>query len=370
MIPVLDLKAQYQGIREEINSAVRGVMESGSFILGPNVRALEQEVAEYCGCGYGVGMASGTDALRLAIDVLEIGPGDEVITTPFTFVASANTISRAGATPVFVDIDPDTFNIDPFQAEKAITRNTVGILPVHLYGLSCNMEAIKKIARKKGLFILEDAAQAFGATFKKSKLGTIGALGAFSFFPSKNLGAYGDAGLIVTNNAKLARLAKVLRNHGQTTPYNASFLGYNSRLDSIQATTLLVKLKYLDKFNRARRNIACGYNKKLKGVSGVKTPLEPQGYSHAFYLYTLRVPYPIRDSLCAYLNRKGIEARIYYSTPLYEMKAFKNAKKKGTFKNTKKISSEVISLPLHPFLKEEEINYVTNEVSRFLKRGR
>jgi dTDP-4-amino-4,6-dideoxygalactose transaminase len=259
VIPILDLKAQYESIKDEINTAIAEVLESTQFILGPVVRDLEQRVAAYCGCKYGVGVASGTDALRLTLTALGIGPGDEVITTPFTFIATANTISHCGARPVFVDIDPRTYNIDPTTIEAAITERTKAILPVHLYGQPADMDPIMELAEAHGLYVIEDAAQAIGARYKGRRVGSIGHAGCLSFYPTKNLGAYGDGGMVVTSDAALAEKTDVLRRQGGKKKYHAEVLGFNSRLDSLQAAILGVKLKYLDQWNEARRQVAQRY---------------------------------------------------------------------------------------------------------------
>jgi len=256
VIPILDLKAQYAAIEQEIDKAIKEVLLSTQFILGPTVQDLEQRMAAYCGCRYAVGVASGTDALRLTLTALGIGPGDEVITTPFTFIATANTISHCGATPVFVDIDPRTYNIDPVAIEAAITEHTKAIVPVHLYGQPADMDPIMELAEAHGLHVIEDAAQAIGARYKGRQVGSIGHAGCLSFYPSKNLGAYGDGGMVVTKDAALAEKVDVLRRQGSKRKYCAEVLGFNSRLGSLQAAILGVKLKYLDGWNERRRQVA------------------------------------------------------------------------------------------------------------------
>jgi dTDP-4-amino-4,6-dideoxygalactose transaminase len=271
---------------------------------------------------------------------------------------------RSGATPVFVDIDPDTFNIDPKEIKKAITKNTIGILPVHLYGLASGMGQINKIAKAHNLFVVEDAAQSFGGAYKGKKLGTLGTLGAFSFFPSKNLGSFGDAGLVATNDKKLAEILIALRNHGQSKIYNASFIGYNSRLDSIQAAVLLGKIKYVDKFNKSRRKIANNYNKALKNIKQIQVPSAPEECYHVYNLYTIKVKSK-RDKLLKYLNSKGIAARIYYPLPLNKMKAFRNGIINGKLTNVYSLSKKVLSLPGHPFLSKASADYVIEAVKQF-----
>ena len=345
----------------------------------------EQKIADYLGVEYALGVASGTAALILSLRSLALkikkkeffDKKDEIITTGFTFIATAAAIKCSGATPVFVDIDSDTFNLSPEAVKKAVTKHTVGIIPVHLYGLAADMDAIMNISRKNNLFVLEDTAQAFGASYRNKKLGTIGNLGTFSFFPSKNLGGYGDGGLIVTNNQQLASLINVLRNHGQIKPYKAEYLGYNSRLDSLQAAVLLAKLKYIDKFNKLRRKAAKLYNAGLKDIKQITTPVEcdmqysnsggPENYSHIYHLYTIKVS-SRRNALLRYLNSKSIGARLYYPIPLYAMKIFKDCKMSSSFKNIQGVLSKILTLPINPFLKYEEIKYITNHIRTFFEK--
>ncbi|MCG8433057.1 MAG: DegT/DnrJ/EryC1/StrS family aminotransferase, partial [Gammaproteobacteria bacterium] len=263
MIPICDLKQQYLPLKEEIDAVMQEVAASGHYILGPQVRAFEQEMADYCGCQYAIGVGSGTDALHLALLALGIGPGDEVITTPFTFIATTEAIGMVGATPVFVDIDPQTFNIDVEQIESAITSRTKAILPVHLYGQPCEMEAISALANQYSLRVVEDAAQALGATYQGQKVGAFGTAGCFSFFPSKNLGCFGDGGMVVTNDKDVHDRVEMLRRHGGKVKYHHSELGLNSRLDALQAAILRIKLPHLDSWNQSRRNIAYRYNQLL-----------------------------------------------------------------------------------------------------------
>jgi dTDP-4-amino-4,6-dideoxygalactose transaminase len=295
---------------------------------------------------------------------------DEIITTSFTFVATAEAIVRSGATPVFVDIDPATFNISPVQIKKAVSKNTVGILPVHLFGLACQMDEIVKIARENNLFMVEDVAQAFGAEYQGKKLGTIGNCGAFSFFPSKNLGGYGDAGLVTTNDEELAKYIAILRTHGQTKQYDASFIGYNSRLDTIQAAILLAKLKYVDKFNALRIKNAQKYSNVLRDIAGIQIPqyIRCQKREHVYNLYTIKVDKDSRDKLVNFLNSQGIQARVYYPLALHEMKAFTEAKIAGELKNTEEATRSVLSLPIHPFLKNNEIERISNTFGSFANR--
>ncbi|MBP7089013.1 MAG: DegT/DnrJ/EryC1/StrS family aminotransferase, partial [Candidatus Omnitrophica bacterium] len=329
-IPLLDLKREYLFLKKEIDKQLEDCFATQQWVLGGKVSELEGKISKYLGSKYAIGVNSGTDALVLSLRSLAIklkkknyfDKKDEIITTPFTFIATVESIVNSGATPVLVDIDPDTFNISPQAVKKAITKNTVGIIPVHLYGLSCDMDEILKVAKENNLFIIEDVAQSFGATYKKKKLGTLGDYGAFSFFPSKNLGSYGDGGLVVTNNKKLFEYIKSLRNHGQSKQYDATYLGYNSRLDSIQAAVLLAKLKYIDRFNNLRRKIAHQYNKDFAAIKQIKTPVELKNSISVYHLYTLKVLNQ-RDNLLKYLNSFGIEARVYYPKLINEMEAFK-----------------------------------------------
>jgi len=404
-IPLLDLKREYAFLKSDINRELKDCFASQAWILGEKVTQFENQAARYLGITHAIGVASGTDALILSLRALAIKlkdreyfeKTDEIITTPFTFVATAEAIVRSGATPVFVDINSDTFTIDPQAIQKAITKNTVGIIPVHLFGLACQMDEIVTIARENKLFIVEDVAQAFGAAHPLSthdsrlttykKLGTIGDCGAFSFFPSKNLGGYGDAGMVTTNDSRLAELLKVLRAHGQTKQYDAAYIGYNSRLDSIQAAILLAKLKYIDKFNNIRRNTARKYFNDLKNIKSVQLPvcstmdlarglvhhthdsrLTTRDHSHVYNLYTIKVSSHARDKILSFLNTKGIGARVYYPVALHQMKAFKAAKIIGSLQNSEEATKQVISLPCHPFLKNEELIYVTKNISFYFQK--
>jgi dTDP-4-amino-4,6-dideoxygalactose transaminase len=373
-IPLLDLSYEYSLLKKDIQAQINQSLKSQEWILGKKVLELEQRVAKYLGVRFAVGVASGTDALLLSLRALAMkrkrkgffGRGDEIITSAFTFVATAESIVRSGAKVVFCDVDPNTFNIDPDKVRGAVNKNTVGILPVHLYGLACQMQPILKVAKDKGLFVVEDAAQSFGGSYKNKKLGSFGATGALSFFPSKNLASFGDAGLVSTNDASLAKILKVLRNHGQTSGYNADYIAYNSRLDALQAGVLLAKLKYIDKFNRLRKEVSSRYTKSLGSIDEVVTPFVPKATSHAWCLYTIKV-LSKRDKLCRFLNSKGVGARIYYPIPLYKMKAFKDARCSGSLKETRKVSSQVLSLPIHPFLKKKQIDYITLLIKKFFK---
>lgn len=364
-VPVLDLKPQYQTIRTEIQAAINRVLESGQFILGAEVHQFETAVAAYLGVKHAIGVNSGTDALIIGLRALNIGPGDEVITTPFSFFATAEAISNVGATPVFADIDQDSFNINPEQIQACITNKTKAILPVHLYGNPAAMAQILAIAADHNLYVLEDCAQAFGATYKGDcvgcnqacsetirngllgkRVGAIGHLGAFSFFPTKNLGAYGDGGLITTNDDEIAEMARKLRVHGAVKRYHNEMLGYNSRLDAIQAAILGVKLRYVDQWNQQRRQVADMYSRLLADIPSVVLPTITAG--HVFHQYTVRILNHHRDGVKAYLAEHGIGAMVYYPLPQYQLPVYQ-----GQFPAcavSEQVASEALSLPIWPEL--------------------
>jgi dTDP-4-amino-4,6-dideoxygalactose transaminase len=363
MIPVIDLKAQYSRIRNEIEKAVAEVFSSGEFILGPAVRDLEEHIARYCGCTFGVGVASGTEALRLSMAALGIGPGDEVISPAFTFIATASTISRSGARPLFVDVDPRTFNIDPQGIGKIITARTKAIVPVHLYGQPADMDPIMELAAAHGLAVIGDAAQAIGAGYKGRSVCSEGHLACLSFYPTKNLGAYGDGGMILTNDAALAERVDMLRRHGSRKKYEAEILGFNSRLDSLQAAILLVKLKYLDEWNEARRRIANRYNELLAGTP-VTTPYEMPDAYHVYHQYTILAPR--RDDLAAHLKASGIGTMVYYPRPLHQQRLYAASGYGAvSLPVCERLSGEVLSLPIYPELTEEQQNDVAGAVREF-----
>ena len=363
-IPLLDLKAQYRSIKTEVDAAVKKVIEAQDFILGEEVREFEKEIAGYCSVKYGVGVASGTDALILALRALDIGSGDEVIVPPFTFFASAEAVSIVGAKPVFVDIDPATYNIDPRLIEKNITKRTKAIMPVHLYGQCADMDPILAIAKKRGLKVVEDNAQAIGATYKGRKSGSMSDIAALSFFPSKNLGAFGDAGMVVTNDEKLAERVKSLRVHGGAVQYVHSEIGLNSRLDNLQAAVLRIKLKYLDKWLEARRENAAFYNEKLKGTP-VVCPHVPDHNVHTYHQYTLRVKSG-QEKIIKYLSDNGIGTRIYYPIPLHMQDCYKSlGYKKGSMPASEAAAQEVFSIPVFPELSPEQKAYITGKIAAF-----
>jgi dTDP-4-amino-4,6-dideoxygalactose transaminase len=345
-VPMLDSKPQYATLKPSIQDAVNRVLQSGQFIMGPEVRAFEREVARYLNTRYAIGVNSGTDALFISLHALGVGPGDEVITTPFTFFATAEAISHVGATPVFVDIDPRTFNLDPELIEEKITPRTKAILPVHLFGHAVDMAPILALAEKYDIFILEDVAQAFGGKYRGRKLGTIGDIGAFSFFPSKNLGACGDGGLIATNDSKIAELARMLRVHGAKEKYRNEVVGYNSRLDELQAAILRVKLPYLDQWNAQRRQIAERYNDLLEDVPDISTPIEAAHAEHVYHQYTVRIMNQRRDEIKEKLIKARISTAVYYPIPVHALPVYSDLQ--IDLPQAWKAASEVLSLPFWP----------------------
>jgi dTDP-4-amino-4,6-dideoxygalactose transaminase len=365
MIPIVDLKTQYEQLRAEIAVALQNVLDSGAFVLGPDVKALEQEVADYCRCRYGVGVASGTDALRLSLAALGVGPGDEVITTPFTFVATANTISHSGARPVFVDIDPDTYNLDPNAVAAAVTLRTKAIVPVHLYGQPAEMDTLMAITEQHGLAVIEDAAQAIGAEYKGRRAGSIGHVGCLSFYPTKNLGAYGDAGMVVTNDADLAAKLDVLRRQGGKTKYFHEVLGFNSRLDTMQAAILRVKLRHLEHWQEARREAACRYDGLLAAAGlPVTAPFARSDVRHVYHQYTIRAPR--RDDLAQHLRQRGVNTMIYYPLPLHLQNLYRDlGMAEGALPIAEAAGREVLSLPMFPELTEAQQEEIVAAVAEF-----
>jgi dTDP-4-amino-4,6-dideoxygalactose transaminase len=366
-LPFLDLKAQFASIRSEILEAVTRTLESQQFILGPEVEALEREVSELTGCAHAIGCASGSDALILALLALEIGPGDEVITTPFTFFASAGSIARVGAKPVFVDIDPQTFNIDSQAIKRTLSPRTKAIMPVHLFGLSADMNAIREMAAESGVPIIEDAAQAIGARYENRAVGSLGLMGCFSFFPTKNLGGAGDGGMITTNDAKLANNLRVMRVHGARTKYEYEMLGVNSRLDALQAAILRVKLRHLDGWAAARGRNAQRYRELFRefGVETIATaPSSPPNSYHVYNQFTIRCKN--RDALREHLADCGISTEVYYPKPLHLQRAFAYlGHTRGDFPISEATSLEVLSLPIYPELAEEQQRSVVAAIADF-----
>jgi dTDP-4-amino-4,6-dideoxygalactose transaminase len=361
-IPVYDPLPEVEALWEELQAAALRVLRSGRYILGPEVEAFEEEVAAYLGVKHAIGVNSGTDALVIALRALGVGPGDEVITTPFTFFATAEAISLVGATPVFVDIDPRTFNINPELIPSAITPRTKAILPVHLYGLPAEMDPILEIARSHGLKVLEDCAQAFGATYKGKKVGTLGDAGAFSFFPTKNLGGFGDGGLIATDSYKVAEKARMLRVHGSRRKYYNEAVGYNSRLDALQAALLRVKLPRVDTWNEARRQVALRYNELLSDIPGLVLPGVSPG--HVFHQYTVRIP-GRRDEVQRALEAQGIGTMVYYPVPLHRLPVYAHIGL--SLPQAERASEEVLSLPMGPALDAENLSRVREALWGALK---
>lgn len=361
MIPILDLTRQYTQLKDQIDKEVINVLGSGSYINGPNCKKLIEDMTKYLGCKRTVGVGNGTDALQLALMALDIGPGDEVITVAFTFVATTEAIGIVGATPVFADINPNTYNIDPKDIEAKITSKTKAILPVHLYGQPCDMDPIMEIAKKHNLYVVEDCAQAIGAEYKGKKVGTFGEFGCFSFFPTKNLGCYGDGGLVSTNDDALADRIVSLRGHGGKVKYYHDELGMNSRLDEVQAAILNCKLPHIDKWNDARRNIAHRYNELLKDVNGVTTPGEIDNVKCVYHQYTIRVPN--RDNIQKVLKDAGIMTMIYYPVPLHKQKV--HAHLEPSYLPVTDAATEVVlSLPIFPELTAQEQDKVVEEIKK------
>jgi len=359
---MVDVVGQYRKIQAEVDQAIRQVLDSGQFILGPAVAEFENAAAAYLGVKHAVGCASGTDALQVALMALGVGTGDEVITTPFTFVATTETIVLLGADPVYVDIDPKTFNIDVSKIEALITPKTKAIMPVHLFGQPVDMDPLMEIARKHGIPVIEDAAQAMGSEYKGTKVGGIGAIGAISFFPSKNLGAFGDAGMVVTNDDALAERLRMIIIHGSRIRYRHEILGINSRLDAIQAAVLNVKLKYLDMWHQARRDAAVRYNALLAGT-GVDCPYEAPYGKHIFHQYTIRSKR--RDLVARALSERKIPHGIYYPIPLHLQEAFRwMGKQKGSYPFSEQAAYEVLSLPMHTELTPAQQEVVAAEVRK------
>ena len=362
MIPMVDLQRQYQLLKPDIDAAIQDVLNQSQFILGPNVTALEREIAAYHDKAFAIGVASGTDALLLALRACGIGPGDEVITTPFTFIATAEVIALLQAVPVFVDIKPDTFNIDPDKIEEKITSRTRAIIPVHLFGHSADMKAIAALAGRYNIKIIEDCAQAFGALYHGNKVGTFGDCGCFSFFPSKNLAGYGDGGMIVTDDEDMAKQIKMLRNHGSTIRYYHSVLGYNSRLDEIQAAIVRIKFRHIDRFNQERHENAERYKAAIKRTD-VALPTEQPYCFHVYHQFTIRSKY--RDRIMTALQEEGIASAIYYPVPLHRQEVFTGtgvAENRLTCAET--CAMEVLSLPMFPELRQDEIQTICDVIHR------
>lgn len=363
-VPLLDLKPQYAEIKEKVIPEIMDVIENQAFILGPKVAQVEEELADYIGTKFTVGCSSGTDALLLALMALDIGPGDEVITTPYTFFATAGSIARSGAKAVFVDIDPETFLMDVNQIEEKINLNTKAIMPVHLFGQCVDMDPLMSLARKFNLKVIEDAAQAIGATYKGKKAGQIGDIGCFSFFPSKNLGGFGDGGLVSTNDESLYERLKGLRVHGGKKQYHHKEVGLNARLDALQAAVISVKLPHLDSWTEGRRNNAEVYNRLFKDNENIVTPTEEEDRYHIYNQYVIRVN--DRDALKQHLKENDIGCSVYYPLSLHQQRCFAElGYKTGCFPVSEKAAQETLALPIYPHLKREQLEYVAEVVNSF-----
>jgi len=371
-IQMVDLKSQYQHIKPEIDKGIQDVIDACAFINGPAVKRFQENLEKYLNVKHVIPCANGTDALQVAMMALGLKPGDEVITATFTFVATAEVIALLGLTPVLVDVDPHTFNIDIKAVEKAITPKTKAIIPVHLFGQSADMEAVMALAKKHNLFVIEDACQAIGADFiysdgRKQKVGTIGHVGCTSFFPSKNLGCYGDGGALFTNDDALADKLRVVVNHGMKVRYYHDEIGVNSRLDSIQAVILDVKLKHLDTYNANRARAAAHYSSAFSKCGKLTVPTIAKNSTHVFHQYTLQLDESVnRDALIKHLADKGIPAMIYYPVPLHQQKAYRDARyKDGDFPVSEKLAKTVMSLPMHSELDNEQLEYITTAVMSY-----
>lgn len=377
-VPLLDLKAQYAPIREEVREAVDRVMDSQHFILGPEVEALEREVAEYSQCNYGIGVTSGSDALLVCLMAIDLKPGDEVVTTPYTFFATAGAVARLGGVPVFVDIDPLTYNVDPARIEAAITPRTRAVMPVHLYGQTADMDPIMEVAERHNLVVIEDAAQAIGSEYKGRRAGSIGHFGCFSFFPSKNLGGFGDGGMVTANDADLADKVKLLRNHGYRPKYYNKVLGGNFRLDAIQAAILRVKLKYLDEWTAGRQRNAARYRDLFAEAGlaldphatltddsrGVVLPTEADDVRHIYNQFVIRSAR--RDALMNHLKERKIGTEVYYPVPMHVQECFAGlGLQAGDFPLSEQAAAETLALPIYPELTDEQLSSVVNAVSEF-----
>jgi dTDP-4-amino-4,6-dideoxygalactose transaminase len=365
-VPQLDLAAQFNAIGGEIRAAVERVLASQQFVLGREGAALEAEIASLCGVAHGVGLASGTDALILALRACGVRAGDEVLVPTFTFVATGSAVSALGAKPVFADIRPETYNLDPAELERRVTPRTRAIVVVHLYGLPADIDPILAFAKARKLPLIEDNAQAIGASYKGRPTGSLGDAACISFYPTKNLGAYGDAGMVVTNSPQLAERVRTLRNHGQAAKYFSSEPGWNSRLDEIQAAILRVKLRYLSNWQRARQSHAAEYSRLLSQIPGVMPPVAPEGYEHVYHQFTVRIEQ--RDALQKFLSERKIGSTVYYPYPLHLQPLYASlGYKRGDFPHSERAAQEVLSLPMYPELRQEQIARVVEAVAEFLK---
>lgn len=367
-VPFLDLKAQNLPLLDEIHGAIREVIDSSAFCGGPFVAQFEAEFAAYCNCRHAIGVGSGTDALWLALLAADIGPGDEVITVPSTFMATAEAITYSGAKPVFIDVDENTCTMDPAKLEKAITSKTRAVIPVHLFGQPADMDPILEIARKHNLFVLEDACQAHGATYKGRTVGTLGDAACFSFYPGKNLGAFGEAGAVVTNNDELDATIRILRDHGQIRKYHHTMVGWNGRMDGIQGAVLRVKLRHLEKGNKLRRAHAAHYTQALAEIEGVITPVEAVDRRHVYHVYAIRVAE--RDELMRRLAENGIGCGIHYPIPVHLQEAYRSlGHQRHAFPVAERCAAEFVSLPMFPELTTAQVEMVVQEVKEAVADG-
>lgn len=363
-VKLLDLVPQYEAIRDEIRDAIEGVISSQQFILGAGVREFEEEFASYCGTRFAVGVASGSDAILLSLMACGVGEGDEVVTTPYTFFSTVSSITRLGAKPVLVDIDPATYNIDPEGVKKALTKRTKAVMPVHLFGQSADMDPIHAALKGRDIAVIEDACQSIGALYKGRKVGSIGDAGCFSFFPSKNLGGFGDGGMVTTNDGELSRRLLSLRMHGSSERYYHEEVGVNSRLDALQAAVLRVKLRHLDGWNEGRRRNAMMYNEGLGDMGGVDVPVEAEYCSSVYNQYVIRAER--RDELMGFLRANDVGCEIYYPLPLHQQECFEFlGASKGDFPESERAASETLALPVYPELEERQIDYVIETIKRF-----
>ncbi|MBI5023393.1 MAG: DegT/DnrJ/EryC1/StrS family aminotransferase [Candidatus Omnitrophica bacterium] len=364
-VPFVDFREQYHAIKDKVDVGLKKVFEDGSFILGPQEKAFEEDFARYCGTQYAVGVNSGTDALYLAMLALDIGPGDEVIVPTFTFIATALCVSYTGAKPVFVDIEDQTCNIDPARFEAAVTRKTKAVIPVHIYGQPADMKEINAIATKHKIAVVEDACQAHGAMYNGKKTGALGDIACFSFYPTKSLGAFGDGGMVVTGNKSLYEKTLMLRDYGRAGRYDHKIKGHNSRLDTVQAVVLAAKLPLLDQWNKMRNDVAAHYGKLLKGAEGVVTPAIQKDRTHVFQTYAVRVPG--RDKISDAMKTKGIVALIHYPVPLHLQEAYADlGHKMGDFPVSERIAKEILSLPMFPHMKKDQVEYVCTTLKELL----
>jgi dTDP-4-amino-4,6-dideoxygalactose transaminase len=367
-VPFLDLKCHHAPLRDEFNIAIQEVIEEGAFAGGPYVARFEAEFADYCACAYAIGVGSGTEALWLSLLALGVGPGDDVITVPNTFMATAEAITYSGARPVFVDVDERTYTMDPAALEKVITAKTKAIIPVHLFGQPADMDPILEVAHERGLFVVEDACQAHGAEYKGRKAGTLGDAACFSFYPGKNLGAFGEAGAVVTNNAELQEKIRILRDHGQVRKYQHAMVGWNCRMDGIQAAVLRIKLRHLQRANNLRRSHAAHYDQALDGIEEMIRPVQAPWARHVYHVYAIRVA--DRDGVMRHLADRGVGCGVHYPVPIHLQEAYRNlAYERGAFPVAERCAREFVSLPMFPELTPAQVKIVAEAVKAALAIG-